>query len=110
MNIAIVGSRSITDIDLSQYIDLKPVIISGGARGIDTLARKFARDNKLKLIELKPNYDRYGPKAPHVRNTEIIKMADFVYIFWDGKSKGTKAVIEKCRRNAKPYKIIPISL
>jgi len=43
MKLAIIGSRSIEKLDLEKYIKEKPdVIISGGAKGIDTIAEEWA--------------------------------------------------------------------
>ena len=40
-----------------------------------------------------------------VRNKLIVDSADFVLAFWDGKSKGTKSVIEYCKKQGKPYEV-----
>ena len=57
----------------------------------------------IKLVEIKPDYKRYGRAAPLIRNREIIEMADKVHILWDGKSKGSKFVIEECKKIGKEY-------
>ena len=107
MKTAIIGSRSITDVNLENYIPKETdEIISGGAVGVDTLAREYAKLHGLRLTEFLPEYERYGRAAPLVRNVEIIKAADIVLAFWDGKSHGTKYVIDKCRRLGVKVKII----
>ena len=45
-----------------------------------------------------PEYSRYGRGAPLKRNPQIIEYADVVIAFWDGKSKGTKYVIDNCKK------------
>jgi hypothetical protein len=45
--------------------------------------------------------NKYGKIAPLMRNLEIIDYADEIYAFWDGTSRGTKYVIENCRRKKK---------
>jgi hypothetical protein len=109
MKIAIIGSRSISDINLSEYIHEKPeCIISGGAKGIDTLAEKWAKENMIKTIIFKPEYDRYGKGAPLRRNHTIVENADLIYAFWDGESRGTKHTIDYAIDNQKDIKIIKV--
>lgn len=55
----------------------------------------------LKLTEFLPDYRRYGRAAPLVRNREIVAYADQVLAFWDGKSPGTKYVIDQCKKQKK---------
>ncbi len=107
MKIAIVGSRTITDINLSKYIPhYATEIVSGGAKGIDTLAEKHAQQNDLKLTVFLPEYEKYSRSAPLKRNDKIIEYADEIIAFWNGKSKGTKYVITKCKKINKKIKII----
>lgn len=102
MKIAIVGSRNLMLINLEQYLPEDVTeIVSGGAQGIDTCAREYARDNGMKLTEFFPNYSKYGRRAPLVRNDLIIEYSDMVIAFWDGKSRGTKYVIESCKKKNK---------
>lgn len=102
MRVAVVGSRSIKYADLDDYLpDGIDEIVSGGALGIDTLARDYARRHKLKLTEFLPDYERFGNGAPLRRNDEIVDYADCVYAFWDGRSRGTRYVIERARRAGK---------
>ena len=105
MKIAIVGSRDL-NANLENFIPKNATeIISGGAIGIDKCAEKYAKENNLKMTVIKPNYKEYGRRAPLIRNLEIIDKADLVIAFWDGKSKGTKFVIEKCKEREKQIKI-----
>ena len=109
MKIAIIGSRGITDINLSEYVpDDITEIISGGAKGVDTLAREYALSHKIKLTEILPDYKRYGRGAPLKRNITIIEIADLVIAFWDGKSHGTKYVIDNCMKRNIPINVINI--
>ena len=108
MKIAIVGSRKLKISNLQDYLpEGVTEIVSGGAVGIDTCAKEYAIKNNLKLTEFLPNYDRYGHIAPLYRNIEIIDYADEVIALWDGKSSGTKHVIDKCKlknKNITVYK------
>lgn len=70
-------------------------IVSGGAKGADTLAEQYAKDNNLEFVKFPAKWDEYGKKAGFIRNEE---MHHFIsqqehrgcILFWDGKSKGTK--------------------
>ena len=81
-------------------------IVSGGARGIDACAKEYAQKNKIKITEFLPEYDKYGKVAPLKRNLQIIEYSDMVIAFWDGKSRGTKYVIENCKNLNKKIKIL----
>ena len=96
MRVAIIGSRGITEIpNMDELIPPEAtVIVSGGARGVDTLARQYARRKGLEMLEFLPEYEKYGRGAPLKRNITIIENADLVIAFWDGKSRGTRFVIE----------------
>ena len=113
MKVAVIGSRSLTVQNLGEYLPQDVTeIVSGGAKGIDTCAREYAQREGLKLTEILPDYQRYGRSAPLRRNLEIIRYADEVIAFWDGYSKGTKFVIENCRKQNKRvtvWKIQPVT-
>ena len=102
MKVAIVGSRSLKIENLDLYLPQNiSEIVSGGAKGIDSCAREYALRNNIALIEILPDYKRYGRGAPLKRNLKIIEYADIVISFWDGKSKGTKYVIDNCYKSGK---------
>ena len=106
MKVAVVGSRNLQVDDLGKYLpDGVTEIISGGARGVDQDARKFALAHGIKLTEFLPEYDKYGRGAPLRRNITIIEHADLVLAFWDRKSRGTKFVIDNCKERGIPIKI-----
>ncbi|MEE1184568.1 MAG: hypothetical protein UHX92_00655 [Acutalibacteraceae bacterium] len=106
MKVAVIGSRELRVDNLGKYLPEEVTeIVSGGARGIDTSAREYALKNNIKLKEFLPEYEKYGRAAPLKRNMQIIDYADMVLAFWDGKSKGTKFVIDNCKRIGKRVKI-----
>lgn len=107
MILAIIGSRTLTQISLDNYVTKEvDEIVSGGATGVDSLAKEFALINQIKYTEFLPEYDLYGRAAPIVRNKKIVDYADKTIAFWDGKSKGTLSVIKYCERVKKPCEII----
>ena len=102
MKVAIIGSRNLIVNNLEKYLpDCITEIVSGGAKGIDTCARKYAIENNIKIVEFLPDYNKYGRSAPLRRNLQIIEYADQVIAFWDGKSRGTKYVIDNCKKRNK---------
>ena len=106
MKVAVIGSRGLQVNDLGKYLpDEVTEIISGGARGVDTSAREYAMEHGLKLMEHLPEYNKYGRSAPLKRNITIIENADLVLAFWDGSSRGTKYVIDNCKKRNIPLKI-----
>lgn len=116
MRLAIVGSREFTNYDLlcrevakiqeTQKIDL---IVSGGATGADTLAKKFAAKNRIPLMEFLPDYSRYGRGAPLQRNSLIVQNADWVLAFVTASSKGTWDTIRKAERAKKKTIIVKVT-
>ena len=106
MKVAVIGSRNLKVDDLGKYLPGGVTeIVSGGARGVDTCAREYALANGIKLTEFLPEYDKYGRGAPLRRNITIIEYADLVLAFWDGSSRGTKYVIDNCKKRGVPVKV-----
>ena len=107
MKIGIVGGRDFNDYQslkkkLSKFIEDNRIslnsIVSGGAKGADTLAEKFATEMDVEMIVFKPDFEKFGRGAALARNTQIIQKSDVVFAFWDGKSKGTHDSIKKAEK------------
>ena len=82
MKIAIVGSRSLSNIAIDGHIPEETTeIVSGGAVGVDRCAAEYAKSRGLVLAEFLPQYERYGRAAPIVRNERIVDYADRVIVF-----------------------------
>lgn len=114
--VAIVGSRKFPDLQRVREVvnDLLPdiTVVSGGAKGVDTVAEAAAKGRGLNTIifpaEWRFGPDRiYNPRAGFERNTLIVKECDSVIAFWDGLSGGTKDTIDKARAMGKPVWVIP---
>ncbi len=106
MKVAVIGSRGLCVEHLGDYLPKETTeIISGGARGVDTCARDYALRHGLKLTEYLPEYSCYGRAAPLKRNITIIENADLVLAFWDGASRGTKHVIDNCKKRNIPVTV-----
>ena len=103
MRVAVIGSRNLQVDHLEKYLPEDTTeIVSGGARGIDTCAKKYALAHGLKLTEFLPEYDKYSRGAPLRRNITIIEYSDLILAFWDGQSRGTKFVIDNCKKRNVP--------
>jgi len=101
MKLAIVGSRTYENWDeflkLVQdviYVDGITKIVSGGAKGADKLAEKFADFFEIEKEIYHADWNKHGRSAGYIRNKDIIKNSDIVVAFWDGESKGTKHAID----------------
>ena len=110
MKVAVIGSRGLQVDNLGKYLPKDTTeIVSGGAKGVDACAREYALRHGLKLTEYLPEYNKYGRSAPLKRNITIIENADLVLAFWDGSSRGTKYVIDNCKKRNIPLKIyVPV--
>ena len=111
IKLAVVGSRSLNQIDLSRYLSGNVTeVISGGATGVDTLAESYARKHGIPFRAFHPDYQRYGRRAPLVRNRLIADACDQVGALWDGLSRGTWYTVNYARQRGKPvevYQLVP---
>ena len=109
MKMLIVGSRSITDFDLSAYIPKEvDTIISGGADGVDSLAEQYADTHRLSKYILRPRYDLYGRAAPIKRNEQMVDISDAVLVIWDGRSKGTQYTLKYAKKSNKQITLVQL--
>lgn len=108
--VAVVGSRSFADYGkLVDFLDCLVIgaIVSGGARGADRLAERYAAERGIPVVLFPPDYARHGRGAPIVRNKLIVDAADLVVAFWDGASAGTRSTIELARKAGKAVHVVP---
>ena len=102
MKVLIVGSRSIDEFELSGIVPKKAeLIISGGAEGIDSIAEKYADQNRISKLILRPKYEKYGKAAPLKRNEAMVDIADVVLIIWDGVSRGAMHTLKYAQKRRK---------
>jgi len=100
MNVIIAGGRDVTDFDLVERavnnsgFEIEQVV-SGGAKGVDTLAVLYAQKYNKHLALFMADWDRHGRKAGPIRNGQMAEYADALIAVWDGKSKGTKNMIDQ---------------
>lgn len=98
MKVAIVGSRYYNDYDsfvikvdniLHRYSRKSINIISGGCRGVDRLAERYARERNIKIKVIEAQWNKYGSRAGPIRNQVIVDMSHMVIAFVGIKSRGT---------------------
>ena len=108
--VIIAGSRNFDDYDLlrkkcGRLLKMENVeIVSGHARGADTLGEKFAEENGIPLKVFPAQWDTYGKAAGPIRNRQMAEYAaqadcGFLVAFPKGESNGTRNMI----RTAKWY-------
>jgi len=78
---------------------LPVTLISGAARGADSLGEKWAKEYGHEIVQYKPEWDTYGNSAGPIRNNEMFnfikdKLNKKIIIFWDGQSRGTMYMIK----------------
>lgn len=112
MNIAIIGSREgFTQQQIINQLDLinitsNDLIITGGARGVDTYAEIYALENSIPYKIIKPN-NPTNKQDYILRNIKIVNEASLIIAFHNGISKGTAFVINYCKAKNKNLIIIP---
>jgi hypothetical protein len=108
MRIAVVGSRDFDDfslfvkiMDRLRYNKEIDAIITGGARGVDSMAEHYAEVNSIPVIVHEAQWDKYGKGAGYIRNKLIWDDSDFGLAIWDGVSKGTKHSFDLAKKQNK---------
>lgn len=105
MNIVICGSREFTNYQEfcfrlagAHEIDRQDTIISGGAKGVDELAERYAHEHGNEFLKVEADWKKHKRAAGMIRNVEMAANADIVIAFWNRESKGTKHMIEHCQK------------
>lgn len=70
------------------------VIVSGCARGADKMGEKWAEKNGVKIRRFPAQWTELGDSAGHIRNEEMARVSCSLIAFWDGRSKGTKDMMD----------------
>lgn len=91
-----------TDMIISHHVIIfDPIkIISGHARGTDELGERYAAEKGYETIIFPADWNTYGKRAGYIRNVQMAIYASssdsysILIAFWNGKSKGTKMMID----------------
>ena len=84
-------------------------IVSGKAPGADTLGENYAKERNYPIKPFPADWNKFGKRAGPIRNSEMSEYADACVCFWDGKSDGTKNMIDVARKNKLKLRIINFS-
>lgn len=115
-----VDSRSFSDYELFvAKCDLllrnwgSVVIVSGGARGADALAKQYAVDRGYCYMEFPADWDTYGRRAGYIRNRAMHEYISThenrgVIAFWDGKSRGTRQSFSLAGSYSNPLRVVHV--
>ena len=113
MKIIIAGGRTFNNYDLltqscdkALSLQTEVEIVSGTANGADKLGEKYAKEKGYSVKQFPAEWDKHGKSAGYIRNEEMAKYADALIAFWDGKSKGTKHMIDLAKRYNLKVKIV----
>ena len=100
MRVIIAGSRQFDNYDLlcqkcnQLFMSMDNIeVLSGNSKGGDQLGEKYAVEKGYFIKLFLPEWNKYGKSAGIKRNEKMVKNADMLIAFWDGKSKGTQNVI-----------------
>lgn len=103
--IIIAGSRNFNNYqvlcnEVGEYLgdNLDVVIVSGAARGADTLGERYAADKGISLHRYPADWVKNGKAAGPIRNEQMAQNADTLIAFWDGESRGTKNMIDVAKK------------
>ena len=101
--VIIAGCRDFTDYELLKekcdfYLQNKKpeniVIVSGHASGADSLGERYAQERGYETEIYPADWKTNGRAAGPIRNAQMATVADALIAFWDGKSRGTKNMID----------------
>ena len=113
LKVIIAGSRDFSNYDLLKekcdyYLQNQKEIeiVSGVARGADTLGEKYAKEKGFPIKQFRADWFLFGRNAGFQRNIEMSEYADALIAFWDKKSSGTKHMIETAKKKSLPTKVV----
>lgn len=90
----------ISDVDTAMkifiynYSIIPTKIVSGKARGVDTLGELWAERMNIPVDEYPANWDKHKRAAGPIRNSLMADNAEALVAVWDNKSRGTKNMID----------------
>ncbi|WP_303982932.1 DUF2493 domain-containing protein [Niallia circulans] len=83
------------------------VIVSGKARGADSLGELYAKERGLEVSAYPADWDTYGKSAGYIRNKQMAETSHALMAFWDGKSRGTKHMIDLAKEKGLRVQVVP---
>jgi len=107
IKLIIAGGRDYTSLNdmewefilhFSEYDNDQVEIVSGMARGADSVGIELAKKYDLVVHEYPALWNTHGKSAGYKRNTQMAENATHLLAFWNGESKGTGHMIDIARR------------
>ena len=81
------------------------VFLSGDCRGADALGIRYAKEGRFTIEHYPAEWQKYGKIAGPKRNEIMAQRCDFVICFWDGKSRGTRSMIDLAKKYKREIRI-----
>lgn len=114
MKVIIAGSRNFTDYQklkkncdqILQEQNNIQIVTGCHYKGADKLGIQYAHEKDFNLIKFPAEWNIYGRAAGPKRNNEMAIYADALVAFWDGKSRGTKNMIQLAKQNGLIVQVI----
>ena len=111
MKVIVAGSRTLKDYNLLKTTldrkkDMIDEIVCGEARGADILGKRWAIENNIPVKSFAAEWNIYGKAAGPIRNKQMAIYADYLIAFWDGKSRGTKNMINEMKLQGKHGEVV----
>lgn len=113
-NVILCGSRTWTDrgtmvAALEKYLPYGCRVFHGDAEGADRMAAEIAGEIAFGGVVARPAlWDVHGKAAGPIRNQAMLDEAQpcMVVAFWDGKSRGTKDMLDRAMKAGVPQVIV----
>ena len=113
--IIVAGDRNFTDYNYFKQClntlfntERPRTIISGCAKGVDTLAIRYANEYNLPLMKFPADWDTHGKAAGPIRNKQMAQNATHLVAFLAPNSKGTRNMINQAKEHNLAIKIYNI--
>ena len=106
--VIVAGCRDFADYELLKekcdfYLQNKKpeniVIVSGHASGADALGERYAQERGYELEPFPADWKANGRAAGPIRNAKMASVAHTLIAFWNGKSRGTKNMIDTAKKH-----------
>ena len=81
-------------------------IVSGGAKGADSLGERYAKEKGYLLTIMSADWNMFGKSAGYIRNSDMTKYANACVAFWDGVSKGTNHMINLSKSEGSLLRVV----
>lgn len=112
--VIIAGSISVKENDPNLFVKVSRIlqtidyveIVSGTCKGGDKFGEWFAEQCSIPVTKFPANWSEYGKRAGYIRNKQMAEYATHLIAIWDGKSKGTKHMIDLANAIGMPVRVI----